>query len=311
MKHIIILTAVAVIMALTGYLSFLQTHYQEDLVIETLPVIAIPTYKEAPFIIEGTEVRLVNGVSEVAQPDSVAPIMTTYFGNEVEADLNGDGRLDMVFLVTQNTGGSGTLFYAVAALNTGAGWVGSQGFFLGDRIAPQTTELSQNPNHKNVIVVNYMEREAGQPMSESPSVGTSVWLKLDPTTMSLGTVEQNFPGEADVNTMTLSMKPWTWIATTYNDGEVVTPVQTSAFTLTFDENGTVSIATDCNAMGSTYTVVDNQITFEDMMATEMFCEGSQEQDFAKMLNEVQSYFFTGKGELVFDLKLDSGSTVFR
>ena len=45
----------------------------------------------------------------------------------------------------------------VAALNTEAGWIGSQTTLLGDRIAPQTTELSQNPNHKNVIVVNYAD----------------------------------------------------------------------------------------------------------------------------------------------------------
>ena len=35
-------------------------------------------------------------------------IVTRYFGHELETDLNDDGREDVVFLVTQGRGGSGT-----------------------------------------------------------------------------------------------------------------------------------------------------------------------------------------------------------
>lgn len=43
----------------------------------------------------------------------------------------------------------------------------------------------------------------------------------------------------------------------------------------------------------------------------MYCEGSEEGDYSKMLGQVQSYMFTSKGELVFDLKFDTGSMIFR
>ena len=64
-------------------------------------------------------------------------------------------------------------------------------------------------------------------------------------------------------------------------------------------------------MGGMYSVDGNSLAFESMYATEMFCEGSQEQEFATMLNEAQSFLFTSKGELVLELPLDTGSIIFR
>lgn len=268
--------------------------------------------KDATYTIEGESVTLVAGVSErEAAPESASTVITRYFGNDVQVDLNGDGREDLVFLLTQETGGTGTFFYVVAALNTEDGWVGSHAYFLGDRIAPQTTEMSQNLNHQNVIVVNYADREDGQPMSEQPSVGKSVWLKLDVGSMTFGEVTQDFEGDADPNVMTLDMQTWAWVKTQYNNDAELTPNQAEAFTLSFTEDGTVSATTDCNSMNGTYELEGNQITFGPMAMTRMFCPESQEQDFAKILSETQSYFFTIKGELVLELKYDTGSAIFR
>lgn len=150
----------------------------------------VADYKDATYLIEGEPVTLKDGSAET----DVA--VTRHFGNELMTDLDGDGREDVVFLVTQETGGSGTFFYAVAALNTEYGYVGSDGYFLGDRIAPQTTEMSQNPRQKYVIVVNYADRKAGEPMTARPSVGKSAYLKLDPTSMQWGIVEPDFEGES-------------------------------------------------------------------------------------------------------------------
>jgi len=161
-----------------------------------VPVPIISDYKNAEYIIDGLKIKLTNGVSEGAISGSASKVIARYFGNEVRHDLNDDGREDVVFLMTFNTGGTGTFFYAVAALNTENGYVGSQGLFLGDRIAPQTTEMSQNPRHVNVIVVNYADRKAGEPMTAQPSVGKSIWIKLDPQIMQFGEVVQNFEGES-------------------------------------------------------------------------------------------------------------------
>ncbi len=152
--------------------------------------------KNATYVIEGSPVTLVNGVSVVAAaPGSASNITTRYFGNEVVHDLNGDGRPDVAFILTQNTGGSGTFYYAVAALNLPNGYVGSHGFLLGDRIAPQATTIDEGTTtvgtkRQNVIVFNYADRKPGDSFATPPSVGKSVWLKLDPATMQFGEVAQ-------------------------------------------------------------------------------------------------------------------------
>lgn len=154
-------------------------------------------YKNTEYVIEGRRVKLEDGFAEVeAAPGSVSLITTRYFGNELKTDLNDDGQEDVVFLLTEESGGSGTFYYVVAALNTDRGYVGSDGYLLGDRIAPQTTELSQNPRHRNVVVVNYADRIEGEPMSAKPTVGKSAYLKLDVESLTWGIVEPDFEGES-------------------------------------------------------------------------------------------------------------------
>lgn len=271
----------------------------------------VSSAKNATYKINGLPITLKNGVSEVPTvPGSASKIITRYFGNEVIHDFNGDGREDIAFLLTQENGGSGTFYYVVAALSTVNGYVGSQGLLLGDRIAPQTTEISSNPNQKDVIVVNYAERKPGEPMTAEPSVGKSIWLKLDPVTMQFGEVAQNFEGEADPGRMTLGMKTWAWVSTTYNNNAEVKPRVEKKFTITFKDNKTFSATTDCNNVGGEYAVTGNKISFDKMFSTKMYCENSQENDFTKMLGEAQSFLFTSKGELILSLKLDSGSIIF-
>ncbi len=155
----------------------------------------ISNYKNIAYSIEGKNVQFINGYAEEEIPGSASKIITHYFGNELNTDLNNDGRNDIVFLVTQETGGSGTFYYVVSAINTGSGYVGSDGYFLGDRIAPQNINNSNNPNHKNVIVVNYTDRNEGEEMTTRPSVGKSVYLKLDENNR-WGIVVSDFEGES-------------------------------------------------------------------------------------------------------------------
>lgn len=267
---------------------------------------------DGTYIINGKKVTLKNGVSEVrAVPDSASKITTRYFGNEVKHDLDGDGTEDSVFLLTQETGGSGIFYYVVALLKTKSGPVGSQGLFLGDRIAPQTTELDERGGRINVIVVNYADRNPGESFTVRPSLGKSIWIKLDTKTMQFGEVAQNFEGEADPAKMTLGMQTWTWIKTIYDNDTEVLPRAEKKFTLTFKKDGTFSATTDCNSVGGEYVVSEYKISFGKMLSTLMYCENSQENDFTKMLKEVENYSFTSKGELFMGLKFDSGSVIFR
>lgn len=149
----------------------------------------INDHKNIEYVIDGNKIKLVNGSNtSVLVPETSVELVTTYFGNELKTDLNADGREDIVFIVTQNGGGTGTFFYVLAALNTDKGYIGSDGYFLGDRIAPQNINNSSLPKHKNVIVVNYADRDASDAMTDAPHVGKSVYLKLDQKTMQWGIV---------------------------------------------------------------------------------------------------------------------------
>lgn len=100
---------------------------------------------------------------------------TKYFGNEARGDLNGDGLEDVAYLITQDGGGSGTFYYAVVALKTAEGYKNTNSFFIGDRIAPQSTYI---PINSRELQVNYAERRPGEPMSTVPSVGATLFLKV-------------------------------------------------------------------------------------------------------------------------------------
>ncbi|KND48151.1 MAG: hypothetical protein AB201_00960 [Parcubacteria bacterium C7867-006] len=296
MKKISIFVSAVLILSV-GYLVFYGFKKGEN---------KVDSYKNATYTVEGNSVKLVNGLNEIpSAPGSSSKVVTRYFGNEVSHDFDGDGRDDIAFLLTQNAGGSGTFYYLVVALNKEDGYVGGHATIIGDRIAPQTTEIDS----KGFIVVNYADRKPGESFSTQPSVGKSLWFKFDPTTMQLGVVVQNFEGEADPSKMTLNMKTWNWVKTIYNDGKVITPKK-DVFTLTFKGNQ-FSAKTDCNGVGGEYTVNSGKISFDKMMSTMMYCDGSQESDFSKMIGEVSSYIFTSKGELILEFKMDSGSMVFK
>lgn len=313
MKKILIILAVLVLIILgLGIYKFNFTN--SDIYVENGEQI---NSHDGTYTIDGQKVILKNGISEVeAAPGSASKIITKYFGNDLKHDINDDGTDDDIFFVTQETGGSGVFYYLVALVSTPSGMVGSDGVLLGDRISPQTInidegETTNGTNRQNVIVVNYADRAAGESFDIKPSVGKSIWLKLDPNTMQFGEVAQNFEGESNTPKMSLGMKKWEWVKTLYSDDKLVTPLKQNKFSITFKNDNTFSATTDCNGIGGEYTVKDGTLNFSNMISTLMYCEGSQEADFTKMLNETQSYIFTSKGELVLNIKFDSGSIFFK
>ena len=124
-------------------------------------------------------------------------------------------------------------------------------------------------------------------------------------------VGENLEGEADPSRMTLGMTTWRWQRAIYNDGRVITLNKPESFTLKFNNDGTFSATTDCNSAGGKYAAGNGVISFTEVFSTLMYCEGSQESEFIQLLNNTSGYHFTSRGELVLDLKFDSGSVIFR
>ncbi len=137
-------------------------------------------YKNSTYTVDGTPITLVNGRAEApAAPGSASKKVTQYFGNNATGDLNGDGVPDAAFILTQSGGGSGTFYYVAAAIKTvDGGYEGTTAYLLGDRIAPQTTQIQNGE-----IVANYADRNPGEPMTARPSAGKTKYLVLDGTTL--------------------------------------------------------------------------------------------------------------------------------
>jgi hypothetical protein len=129
---------------------------------------------QASYLVEGQEVHLVDGRSEVeAAPGSATKTKTSIFGKPIYGDLDGDGDEEAAILLVQDPGGSGTFYYVAAALNSNGGYGGTNAVFLGDRVSPQSMEI-----RNGVIFANYAERRADEPMVAAPTVAKSKYLTL-------------------------------------------------------------------------------------------------------------------------------------
>lgn len=251
--------------------------------------------------------KLVDGKAE---KDIVAGSATKnkvfLFGEPVLGDLDKDGDNDAALLLVNEPGGSGTFYYSVLAIYTDGVYKATDAMLLGDRISPQTVEIQDGR-----AVYNFAERKVGESFQVPPSIGKSIWVNYDSKSNQIGELVKNFEGEADPKIMTLGMKKWYWVKTEMSDGKVIIPKKEGLFSISFDQGGKVTITTDCNSMGGSYAQNNGIINFTGIYSTLMYCEGSQEQEFAKYLGEVGSYMFTSKGELVLMIKFDSGSIIFK
>lgn len=136
---------------------------------------------------------LVDGRVAKDIPNSSAKEIVQLFGLPVFGDLDGDGDEDFAMWLVQRTGGSGTFFYVVEAINEDGIYKGTNAMFLGDRIAPQNIEIREGR-----AVANFAERKPGESFAVSPSVGKSVWVHLDVQRGEIGEWVKGFEGESNL-----------------------------------------------------------------------------------------------------------------
>lgn len=132
----------------------------------------------ATFTLDGQSVSLKNGVSSIpSAPGSASTTTTRHIGREGRGDLNNDGQDDVAFIVTQDGGGSGLFYYAVAAIRTADGYRTTNGFPIGDRIASPSVSI---PRNANALQVAFTDRQPTEPMAAPPSVERVLVLKVTP-----------------------------------------------------------------------------------------------------------------------------------
>jgi hypothetical protein len=128
----------------------------------------------ATYIVEGQPIRLIHGRSETASaPGSASKTITSVFGKPIYGNIDGAGNVDAALILTHDPGGSGTFYYAAAALDVNGFYRGTQAILLGDRVVPQPIQV-----RNGVIVANYATRRLDESMSAAASVGRSKYLVL-------------------------------------------------------------------------------------------------------------------------------------
>jgi heat shock protein HslJ len=260
------------------------------------------------FVIGDRQVRLIDGWhEEPAAPGSAAKVTTRVWGTPVVADMNRDGIDDAMLILIQSTGGSGTFYYAAAAIATPRGYEGTAGHLLGDRIVPKGIKIVDSKAR-----ISYLAHGSGESFADDPTAPRRMDLIYMAEDRRLAEVAIDFEGEADPARMTLQMHTWTWVRTMFNDDTVKRPGKAGLFTLTFGDDGQVAGKTDCNNFHGTVAIEKHRMRLgENMAMTRRFCAGSQELEFIAMLKGVSSYFFTSRGQLILELKYDSGSMFFQ
>ena len=296
MKHKLLIIAGLVLVVGVAYMLFSvsQIDYSnDDLYIQVGRKI---NFKNTAYTIEGQSVKLVNGFAQTASAtNSASMTVTRYFGNDAKGDLNGDGIPDVAFILTQDGGGSGTFYYLAAARYDGRSYHGMNAVLLGDRIAPQGTEIKDGK-----VMVYYADRKPEEPMTAVPSVGVSKVFKVSNGQL----VEQTVPSQ-------IVGRKWQWVRTLMSDNQTFTPEKAAAFSLTFKTDGSVVGTTDCNGFFGNYEATNDSLSFSGLGSTLMYCQGSQEAIFTKSLGEVSGYMLDKSGNLVLLLKLDSGTMMFK
>ena len=130
------------------------------------------SYGNVRYTIEGEPVQLADGVAVSDGPaGSASKVVTRYYGDALQKDLNGDGREDVAVLLAREGGGSGTFYYVAAALRTDNGYLGSHALPLGDRIVPRG--IFSAPGRS--ILVSYAERAPGEPLSSTALRSARTW----------------------------------------------------------------------------------------------------------------------------------------
>lgn len=106
---------------------------------------------------------------------------------------------------------------------------------------------------------------------------------------------------------------WNWNSTSYNDGvENISPTKGKSFNLVLKNDYTFNSTTDCNNIFGKYRFDERgrTIEFYNIGSTRMYCEGSQESVYIKALEDVKAFHFGARGDLILDMKADTGSMIF-
>ncbi len=141
------------------------------------------------------------------------------------------------------------------------------------------------------------------------------FTELDNAQVAVSTISGVDPNaasapSAEMGASVLAGTSWHWVRTEYGDGSFVEALDPSRYTLTFNQDGTISAQLDCNRGMGEFTEDNAMLAFGPMASTMMACpEDSQVDLFAQDLGNVAS-FVLQDGHLFLAIFADTGIMEF-
>ncbi len=136
-------------------------------------------------------------------------------------------------------------------------------------------------------------------------------MKLILNIISIAFFSCNTMQNTENTEVVLQKNKWILEYTIKPDNQKWIPKKQGVFVITFDNQNHFSAKTDCNTMGGSYTADETKLNFGQIMATEMWCEGSEEGIFGGLLAQVESYKLLKNNNLEIYLKNSKGKMVFK
>ena len=119
--------------------------------------------------------------------------------------------------------------------------------------------------------------------------------------------------EPPATTGTLQGVVWEWQGSQYSDGTEAVPEDPSRYTIEFADDGTATIQADCNQVRADYVANedDSTLSITPGASTKVACpEDSLDSELMRDLEGAAIYFFDDAGDLLIDIKFDSGTMRF-
>lgn len=109
---------------------------------------------------------------------------------------------------------------------------------------------------------------------------------------------------------TLTEKVWLWENLIVKDDNLLSPVDSKNFNLSFSKDGKILATTNCANFQGTYILNKNNLTISNLTQSKNICSNREGEKFIQALKEVNSVALDEENNLVLFLKDNSGSMSF-
>lgn len=109
----------------------------------------------------------------------------------------------------------------------------------------------------------------------------------------------------------VNFNKWIWISSFDEYGNEFKPKKVGVFSIQFNNDDSFVTETDCNKIGGKYFLLNKNLTFNNVFSTKIFCENSDEEEFKKIFDKTDSFYYGRDGSVVLKFKDNLGYAIFK